>query len=165
MTNRTSPLTSLALAVAAVVLVTAVGGPAALTLSASGQQTAQALPPPPPPPPPGAGRPGPDARLDRLGLTATQWDEVEAILEQARADAAPYHDEMRAAHEAMRKAAQADVFDEAAVRTIAASQVDATIEVAVIDTRAQSAIYRLLTTEQRARLAKLTREAPPPRRR
>jgi len=125
----------------------------------------QAPPPPPPPPPPGPGRPGLDAHLfGRLGLTPAERDQIDALLEQARAEAEPYHAELAATRDAMREAVQADVFDEAAVRTLAVSQADATIEIAVIDARAQSAIYRVLTVEQRARMAKLTSQAPPPRR-
>ena len=103
-------------------------------------------------------------RLDRLGLSAAQWDQVDSILEGARAAAEPYRERLRASRDAIRDAVQADVFAEAAVRTLAASEADATVEIAVIDARAQSAIYRVLTTEQRDRLAKLTTAPPPPRR-
>jgi len=59
--------------------------------------------------------------------------------------------------------AYAEVFDEAAVRSLAAAQADAVIEIVVADARAQSAVYRLLTVEQRARLEWLA-GLPPPRR-
>lgn len=159
----------IALVGVAVLLVTGLGLLGATPAAQGASRTRidqQAPPPPPPPPPPGAGLPGPDARLlDRLGLTTEQSRQVESILEQARADSEPYHDELRASRDAMRAAVEADVFDEAAVRTIAASRADATIEITMIDARARAAICRLLTPEQRTLLRKFESQPPPPRRR
>jgi len=164
MSNRTSPLTSLALAAAAVVLVAAVGGAAAARPSASGQQAAQAALPPPPPPPPPPGVPGLSGRaLDALALTDAQRSEVRAIRDDARAAEEPYQAQLGALTEAVRAQVESGAFDENAVRAAAMDASQGFVELTVARARADAAVYQLLTAEQRARLASM-KPPPPPRR-
>jgi Spy/CpxP family protein refolding chaperone len=117
------------------------------------------------PPPGGPGGPpgGMDMRLLlQLDLTDAQQQQIKALLDQQRTDLQPYQEQLWQAREAMQAAVEADTFDEAVVRGLAVSEGQATTELSVIRARTQAAISRLLTTEQRAKLAELRQQRRPP---
>ncbi len=89
------------------------------------------------------------ARMARaLDLTEAQQEQVKAILEAERERIAPVRQQLAETRERIRQAAQAEPFDEAAIRALAASQNDARIELIVSRARVKSEIHALLTPEQ-----------------
>ena len=102
---------------------------------------------------------GPGNRFARmakkLGLTETQQEQVKAILESEREKAAPLLQQLAENREKIRKAIEAEHLDEAAVRTLAASQNETRVELVVSRARAKSEIFALLTPEQRESARKL----------
>jgi len=123
--------------------------------------------------PPGAfDRSGPrQERMARvLELTAAQQESIEGIRREERAKSAPLRQALAEGREQLRRLAEADSFDEAAVRALAASQAATRTELIVARTRAQNRIHALLTPEQRALAEKLRPEpgehrghrSPPP---
>ena len=117
-------------------------------------------------PPPG-GRGGPPGGIDmrilmQLDLTDAQQEQIKALLDQQRTESQPYQEQLWQAREAMQAAVEADTFDEAAVRGLAVAEGQATTELSVIRARTGAAIYKLLTTEQRAQLTELRQRRRPP---
>ena len=102
---------------------------------------------------------GPGSRFARmakkLDLTEAQQKQVKAILESEREKAAPLLQQLAGNREKIRKAIEAERLDEAAVRTLAASQNETRVELVVSRARARSQIFALLTPEQRESARKL----------
>ena len=98
-----------------------------------------------------------------LDLTDAQKAQIKAIQEAEDAKAEPYQEQLEAAHKALDEAAAKGQFNEAQVRTIAARQAQAMIELTVSKARKDAAIYQVLTPEQRAKLDKFREEHQPPR--
>jgi Spy/CpxP family protein refolding chaperone len=119
----------------------------------------------PPPPPPEGGR----MALHFLDLTEAQKAQIETIQETEDAKEQAFHDKLRDAHDALEAATAQGQFNEAQVRTLAAAIAQNEVELTVIRTRKDAAIYQVLTPEQRAKLDQLHAERlahrppPPPR--
>jgi Spy/CpxP family protein refolding chaperone len=148
-------------AVAAIAMVTAMAtGPAA----AAGQAGQRGQMSGPPPGPRGGGGPGGIGRmLFELNLTAAQLEQVKSLMEAERAAAAPFHEIVRGLHERMRAAVESGAFDEAAVRAIAVEEAAAATELRILGARTQSAIFGLLTDEQKKAMAEARGDQPPAR--
>ncbi len=148
-----------ALAAAAVgMAVVAASGPAPSVQGAGDGQSA-----PPQGPPPGAGRGGPgrggpggiEQALSQLHLTSAQAEQVKALLDSRREAEAQYQEELGQYAEQMRALIEAGTFDEDAVRALALKEAAVTVELRIIGARTESAIYQLLTAEQKQELARL----------
>jgi Spy/CpxP family protein refolding chaperone len=116
------------------------------------------------PPPPDGGR----MALHFLDLSDTQKAQIKTIQETEDAKAEAFHDKLREAHDALKAATAKGQFNEAQVRTLAASIAQDEIELTVIRARKDAAIYQVLTAEQRAKLDQFhaahgARRPPPPR--
>jgi Spy/CpxP family protein refolding chaperone len=102
---------------------------------------------------------GPGERIDRmakkLNLTEAQKEQVKAILATEREKAEPLRQQLAENRKNLRKAIEAQPFDEATVRTLAANQNEAHVELVVSRARARSQIYALLSPEQRKTARKL----------
>jgi Spy/CpxP family protein refolding chaperone len=85
----------------------------------------------------------------KLDLTEDQQKQIRAILESERQKAAPLRQQLAENREQVRKAIEAQRFDESAVRALAAGQTAARVELIVSRARAKSQIFALLTPEQR----------------
>ena len=96
---------------------------------------------------------GPGNRVDRLAkklnLTETQKEQVKAILASEREKAEPLRKQLAENRKNLRKAIESQLFDEATVRTLAASQNETRVELVVSRARARSQIYALLSPEQK----------------
>jgi len=84
-----------------------------------------------------------------LKLTEEQKAQIAAIHREERQNMAPLREKMRDARKQLRDAAQAQPFDEAKVRTLAASQADIKTELTVSRLRTHNRISAVLTPEQR----------------
>jgi len=102
---------------------------------------------------------GPGKRIDRmakkLNLTEAQKEQVEAILATEREKAEPLRQQLAENRNNLRKAIEAQPFDEATVRTLAAKQNETRVELVVSRARARSQIFALLSPEQRESARKL----------
>jgi Spy/CpxP family protein refolding chaperone len=96
------------------------------------------------------------ARIGKaLILTEAQKAKIEGIVQAERDKSAPLRQKLEDTWKKLRQAEQAAKFDEAAVRTIAASHAQWLTEMMVARARAQNQIHALLTTEQCAIADKL----------
>jgi len=120
-------------------------------------------PGPPQPPPPFGGGPRGIARLVMaLNLTSAQLEQVKALEESERSSSKAYMEKMREADESIRTIIESGSFDETAVRELAGNASTAMVEMRVISARTDAAIYQLLTSEQRTKLAELEKATKPP---
>jgi Spy/CpxP family protein refolding chaperone len=151
-------------AVVGAALLTATAAASASAILAAGEQPAGPQvpggPPPPPPPPPGRG--GLDHAIFDLDLTQAQMEQVKALRDAARTASDPYEEQVGNAEKDIREAIESGSFDEGAVHALAVTQAKAIAELRVIQARTDSAIYKLLTAEQREALK--TMRPPRPRR-
>jgi Spy/CpxP family protein refolding chaperone len=90
-----------------------------------------------------------------LGLTEAQKAKIEVIVQADRDKSAPLLRNLEDSWKQLRQAELAAKFDEAAVRSIAASQAQLVMEMTVGHARTRSQIHALLTPEQRTCAAKL----------
>jgi Spy/CpxP family protein refolding chaperone len=86
---------------------------------------------------------------ETLNLSAEQQEKIKVIMEGHRTKVAPLRQNLDDSRDKLRKAAKADTFDEAAVRSLATSQAATKTELMVERARLQSQIHALLTPEQR----------------
>ena len=93
-----------------------------------------------------------------LKLTETQQNQIKAVFDAEFDLVKPLFDKMHDSRKQQMSLAEATVFDEAAVRTIAHEQAATEIELIVSHTRAQNKINGLLTQEQRELLKNLRSE-------
>jgi Spy/CpxP family protein refolding chaperone len=103
----------------------------------------------------GPGGPPPDGGrmvLHFLDLTDAQKAQIKTIQETEDAQAQAFHEKLREAHDALQSATIKGQFNEAQVRTLAASIAQTEIELTVIRARKDATIYQVLTAEQRAKL-------------
>ena len=98
----------------------------------------------------------------RLDLSDAQKEQIKALHEKARADAATYAEQLKPIRESLRAAVEAKTFDEAAVRALLAKEAQIMTDLNVIRTRAENAAYNLLTAEQKTKLAELREHHGPP---
>ena len=95
------------------------------------------------------------ARLAKaLDLTDAQKEQVKTILETEREKVAPFRQKLGETREKIRRAVEAEPFDEAAVRSLASSQNETRTELMVSRARVKSQIFALLSPEQRERAKK-----------
>lgn len=92
---------------------------------------------------------------DILGLSAEQNEQVRSIRESEREAAAPLRQQLAENRAKLHAAADAQPFDEAAVRALAAEQAATRTELIVARARMQSRINAVLTFEQRQLAEKL----------
>ncbi len=112
---------------------------------------------------PGQGGPGGPAsggnmedRFARLlSLTDAQKMQIKNLRDQAQTASKPYFEQIKPITEQMQKLIEAPAFDEAAARALASKMTQLQTEIHIIQARAESAIYQLLTPEQKAKLAEL----------
>ena len=120
--------------------------------------------------PGGPGGPPPDGgrmALHFLDLTDAQKAQIKTIQDTEDAKEQAFHDKLRDAHDALETATAKGQFNETQVRTLAAAIAQNEIELTVIRTRKNAAIYQVLTPEQRAKLdqfhaERLAHRPPPP---
>jgi Spy/CpxP family protein refolding chaperone len=93
-----------------------------------------------------------------LKLTEAQQTQIRALLDAERELVEPLRDKMHESREKIKQAAEATVFDEAAVRILAVAQTQIEVELIVSHTRTLHKINALLTPEQRELLANLMPE-------
>ncbi len=93
--------------------------------------------------------------LGRLGLTDGQRDQVKQILGSHSEEQKALGDKARAAHEAVALATTADAFDEGALRARLAELAAIEADMAVLNARIYSEVFRILTSEQQDRLKKM----------
>jgi Spy/CpxP family protein refolding chaperone len=95
-------------------------------------------------------------RLARhLDLSDGQKAQIKSLAEAERERVKPFAEQLREAHQAWREATAKGQFNEAQVRALAQSQTQARVELTVSRARLQSAIYQVLTPEQRAKLEQM----------
>jgi protein CpxP len=87
-----------------------------------------------------------------------QQTQIRALLDAERELVEPLRDKMHESREKIKQAAEATVFDEAAVRILAVAQTQIEVELIVSHTRTLHKINALLTPEQRELLANLMPE-------
>ncbi len=107
-------------------------------------------------PPPGMerGREIFEARMAKiLKLTDSQKTQIKALLDIEREQVKPMMDKMHESREQLKQFADATVFDEAAVRTLAVAQSQIEVELIVSRTRTLNRVNALLTSDQRELLA------------
>jgi Spy/CpxP family protein refolding chaperone len=102
---------------------------------------------------------GPGKRIDRmakkLNLTEAQKEQVKAILTSERDKVEPLRQQLAKNRENLRKAIEAQPFNEATVRALARSQNETRVELVVSRARTKSEIFALLSPEQRELAKKL----------
>lgn len=96
-----------------------------------------------------------DRMAEVLKLTDVQKEKIKAILAAERELVEPVRNKLGEHREALRQAAEAETFDEAAVRNIAAAEADLMSELTVSRIKTQRRIDAVLTAEQKELAAKL----------
>ncbi len=92
---------------------------------------------------------------DLLDLSEAQQLQVRAVHEQEQAKLEPYRQQMDEGHEALRGLLDSDIFDEAAIRSLAATQANFKTEMMVSRARVRHQTFALLNAEQQALAKKL----------
>jgi len=91
----------------------------------------------------------------KLKLTDAQKEQIQALLKGEKERVAPLREKLRESRKQLRQAAEAETFDEAAVKALAANQANLQAELIVSRLREQSQIHAILTPEQRELAEKL----------
>jgi len=106
----------------------------------------------------------PQKRIDHMAkllkLTASQKDQIGAIMKAEQDLVEPLRQKMIESHKQIQAVVNATTYDESAVRVIAAEQATIRTEMLVSRTRAMNQVNALLTPEQRE-LAQKLRESRP----
>ncbi len=114
-----------------------------------------------PPPPPGGPRGGLHPHmLERLNLSDAQTEQARALHEKARTDSEKYFEQLKSADEQLKTVVQAASFNEEQARQLLSDKAKAMTELEIIRLRTDSAIYNLLTAEQKTSLAQIEQERP-----
>ncbi len=92
--------------------------------------------------------------LHFLDLTDAQKAQIKTIHETEQARLEPVLKQLDETRRALKEATVKGQFNESQVRTLAATEAQATIELTVARARTRAAVYQVLTAEQRARLDK-----------
>jgi protein CpxP len=104
------------------------------------------------------GLPGPI--LQQLNLSDAQKDRVKSIADAHRDEMKSVHDRAMTTHQALDAAINADVFDEAAIRTRSTEVAAVDADMAVLHARIRSEMFQVLTPEQQAQAKALMAERP-----
>jgi protein CpxP len=96
------------------------------------------------------GRAGAGLALRGVNLTDAQQQQIRALMEQHREQNRAWSERLQTAVEAQRKAAEANPVDEQAIRLAAQNVAEAQAEVMIAQAKLRSAVFALLTPEQRA---------------
>jgi Spy/CpxP family protein refolding chaperone len=97
-----------------------------------------------------------------LKLTETQKAQIKDIFDTERSKIKPFFEKMLESRKLLMQAADSNVFDEAAVRTIADGQAQVEAELIISATRVHNRINALLTPEQRELEMNLRPDMPIP---
>jgi Spy/CpxP family protein refolding chaperone len=89
---------------------------------------------------------------DRIGLTDEQKSRIQAILDESQPRLQELRDQLTAARDAFMADQDPTVFDEAAIRSFAASQSQIKTDLMVEVARARTEIHSVLTAEQQQQL-------------
>ena len=104
---------------------------------------------------------GLDGRMLReLNLSDAQKEQIKALQESAHTASQQFFEQLKAIDEQLRAVTQAAAFNEEQARMLLASKAGVMTELELIRLRADSATYKLLTAEQKARLEQLKQERP-----
>jgi|GEM_PF-1040804 len=90
-----------------------------------------------------------------LDLTDEQRTQIKEIVAAEREATKPLVRQLRESHRELRAATQGGVFDEAAVRSLAAGQAGTFTELIVAKARVKSKIFAVLTPEQKVKAEKI----------
>ena len=90
--------------------------------------------------------------IRRLDLSETQKSDIKAVMQGLKAENRQITKEMRAGYNQLNELIKADIYDEAAVATLAEQEGALAAERLIISSRAMSQVYGLLTDEQRLEL-------------
>jgi protein CpxP len=96
--------------------------------------------------------------LRQLNLTEAQQTQLQQIREQHRADMQSAMQKLAAAREAQRAAIESVPSDEAKITSLTQDMTQAEVDVAIQTARLNTAVWNVLTKEQRDRLTKLRAE-------
>jgi Spy/CpxP family protein refolding chaperone len=96
------------------------------------------------------GRGGAGRALRGVNLTDAQQQQIRALTAQHREQNRAWSERLQAAVEAQRKAADANPVDEQAIRLAAQNLAEAQAEAMIAQAKLRSAVFALLTPEQRA---------------
>jgi protein CpxP len=120
----------------------------------------------------GYGGPGGSFRhmLRQLDLTSSQQDQVKAIFAKEKPTLQPLMQQMRQNHSAMVALEASGPFDEAKTTALATQNSQTMIQLQVEHARIKSEIMRILTSDQKAKLAqmeanreaRMSKHTPPP---
>lgn len=97
----------------------------------------------------------PERMAKRLKLSDAQKEQVQAVLKAEKERVAPLCEKLAENRKALWRAAEAETFDEAVVKSLAANQANLQAELIVSRMRVQSQIHAILTPEQRELAKKL----------
>ena len=115
-----------------------------------------------PPPPPHGLNP---RMLEQLNLTDAQKEQIQAIETASRDASRENFDKMRGFDEQLRKIVEGGNFNEEQARQILSQKSQMMTEMEIVRLRADAAVYKILTAEQKAQLEQLKQQRPefPPR--
>ena len=116
----------------------------------------------PPPPPDGRGRfPGRDP-FDQLDLTESQRDLIDAVRISLRDASREQEIKVRNADEQLRAMIAADAYTAEKATPVLRAKAEALTEIELFRLAGEVEIRKVLTTEQKAKLAQLAERRPPP---
>ena len=96
--------------------------------------------------------------IRHLDLSDEQKASIKGIMRGLKAEERPLAKEMKSGHEQLKELIKAESFDEQAVAALAENEGALAAERLIIASRAMSAVYGLLTDEQRAELESMAAE-------
>lgn len=102
----------------------------------------------------GFGGPMAGMMADYLDLTDAQRAQVKNIMAKEKTSFNPLMEQMHQAHQQLRQLEESTTFDEAKVRALASQNTQLMTELIVQKARVKNEIYQILTSEQRAKMAK-----------
>lgn len=112
-------------------------------------------------PPPPMQRGGFNPRMfEELNLSDEQKTQIKTLMDNARTASEQYHEKIRSSHDQMKSIIEASAFNEEQARQILNAKAQAETEIEIIHLRTESAIYKLLTVEQKTQLEQLKQKRP-----
>lgn len=98
--------------------------------------------------------------FEELNLTDEQKTQIKTLHENARTASEQYFEKLKGSREQIKAIVQAQTFNEEQARQILSAKAQAETELEIIHLRTESAIYNLLTAEQKTKLAELEKNRP-----